>query len=171
MKKETLRVVPIKNYIILGVILLFSFLLLYYLYLWFENYKETKLNMPILDKYMEVINYNELEDYLIENPNAIIYVSVLENSDIRNFEKKVKTAFRRHEISKEILYMDITNDNVNRNDYKLGDSSIADVPVVLVFDSGILKSIYSVYNNNYDIEQFKKFIDDISFSIDGEING
>ena len=171
MKKETLRVVPIKNYIILGVILLFSFLLLYYLYLWFENYKETKLNMPILDKYMEVINYNELEDYLIENPNAIIYVSVLENSDIRDFEKKVKTAFKRHEISKEILYMDITNDNVNRNDYKLGDSSIADVPVVLVFDSGILKSIYSVYNNNYDIEQFKKFIDDISFSIDGEING
>ena len=139
MKKDALRVVPTKNYIILGVVLLFSFLLLYYLYLWFDNYNETKLNMPILD--------NELEDYLIENPNAIIYASVLENSDIREFEKKVKTAFRRHEITKEMLYMDITNDKVNKNDYMLGDNSIADVPVVMVFDNGALKSILAVMVN------------------------
>ena len=83
MKKEELRTIPTKNYIILGVVILVSILLLYYLYLWFDNYNETKLNMPILDKYMEVINYNELSDYLVENPDAIIYVSVLENSNIR----------------------------------------------------------------------------------------
>ena len=91
MKKDELRVIPIKNYIILGIVLLVSFLILYYLYLWHESYNESKLNVPILDKYMDVINYNELSDYLVENPDSIIYVSVLENSDIRSFEKKLKS--------------------------------------------------------------------------------
>ncbi|MBR7042104.1 MAG: hypothetical protein IKI04_01240, partial [Bacilli bacterium] len=102
MKKEELRVIPKKNYIILALVLLLSFLFIYYLYLWFDSYNEAKLNIPIMNKYMEVINYNELSDYLVENPDTIIYVSVLENSDIRNFEKKFKNLFKRHEIDKDI---------------------------------------------------------------------
>ena len=86
MNKEK-RVIPFKNYIILLVIIVVSLLLVRYFYMWFDAYNDTKLNMPILDKYMEVINYNELDNYLIENPNTIIYVSVLENSEIRDFEK------------------------------------------------------------------------------------
>ncbi len=173
MKKEELRVIPTKNYIILGVVLLVSFLFMYYLYLWFDNYNETKLNMPILDKYMEVINYNELGDYLIENPNAIIYVSVLENSDIREFEKKVKGAFKKNEITREMLYMDITNDidKINSEDYMFGDVSILDVPVVMVFDNGVLKSMYSVKKSNYNIQELKLFLDNVSFISDGEVSG
>ena len=173
MKKEELRVVPMKNYIILGIVIIASLLLLYYLYLWYDNYNETKLNMPILDKYMEVINYNELSDYLVENPDAIIYVSVLENSDIREFEKKFKTILKRHEIEKEILYLDITNDinNIKREEYMLGEVSILDVPVVMVFDNGVLTSIYNVDKNDYDIQQLKLYINEITFSSEGEIDG
>ena len=173
MKKEELRVIPGKNYIILGIVLLISFLFIYYLYLWFDNYNETKLNMPILDKYMEVINYNELSDYLVENPQAIIYVSVLENSDIREFEKKVKGLYKRKEINNEILYMDLTDDidKISCDEYLFGDVSILDVPVVMVFDNGNLKAMYSVKNDNYDIEGFKLFISNIAFVSDGEIDG
>ena len=95
MKKVELRVVPKKNYLILGIILIVSFLLVYYLYMWVDVYNESKLNKPILDKYMEVINYNELDNYLVESPNAIIYVSVLENTEIRDFERKFKSILKK----------------------------------------------------------------------------
>ncbi len=172
MKKEELRVIPKKNYIILALVLLISFLFIYYLYLWFDSYNEAKLNIPIMNKYMEVINYNELSDYLVENPDTIIYVSVLENSDIRNFEKKFKNLFKRHEIDKDILYMDITDEKkIDKSIYTIGDTSITDVPVIMVFDNGILKSIYGIKDNNYDIDSLKLFIDNITFTSDGELDG
>ena len=173
MKKDELRVIPIKNYIILGIVLLVSFLILYYLYLWHESYNESKLNVPILDKYMDVINYNELGDYLVENPDSIIYVSVLENSDIRIFEKKLKGVLKKHEIENEILYMNITDsiNDIDKNDYMYGETSILDVPLVMVFDNGILKSIYSIRNNDYDIQLFTEYVNNIVFSSDGEIDG
>ena len=171
-KNDKLRVIPVKNYFILGVILLVSFLVIYYFYMWLDTYNETKLNSPILDKYLEVINYNELDDYLIENPNAIIYVSVLEDSNIREFEKKFKTILRKNELDKEILYMDITNDVNNiDNEYVINGISITDVPVIMVVDNGKLKSIYSIRNNDYDVDRLKLFIEGIKFSSEDELDG
>ena len=82
MANDKLRSVPKKNYFILGIIIIVSLLLLYYMHMWSLAYNETKLNMPILDKYLEVINYNELDNYLVEMPNTVIYVSVLEDENI-----------------------------------------------------------------------------------------
>jgi len=146
--------------------------------MWSLAYKETKLNIPILDKYMEVINYNELDDYLIENPNTVIYVSVLENNQIREFEKKFKNLLKNNMLDKDILYMDITDDIMNNdikkgmdNKYSINLVKMSDVPTIMVFENGILKSIYSVSENDYDIDRVKLFINSIKFSSDGDING
>lgn len=178
MDNKTLRVIPKKNYFILGIILVISIILVNYMYMWSLAYKETKLNIPILDKYMEVINYNELDDYLIENQNTIIYVSVLENNQIREFEKKFKNLLKNNMLDKDILYMDITNDIIDSNIKKEMDNKyfinlikMSDVPTVMVFENGILKSIYSVSENDYDIDRVKQFINSIKFSRDGDING
>ena len=175
--KEELRRVPLKNYIILGIVLLASVLLVYYLYMWYDAYNDTKLNRPILDKYMEVINYNELNNYLTENPNTIIYVSVLENQKIRNFEKEFRKEFRNSNITIDILYMDITNDVKDKsvkeklqNNYSINSSSILDVPAIIVIDGGNLKSIYSISKDNYNIENIREFINNIKFSDEDEID-
>lgn len=178
MKNEELRVVPKKNYLILGFILIVSFLLIYYLYMWFEAYNESKLNKPILDKYMEVINYNELDNYLVESPNAIIYVSVLENTEIRDFEKQFKSILKKNQLEKEVLYMDITEElrnNQVKNEmilkYAINNSSIVNVPVILVIDNGELYTIYGIKDNNYDVESLKMFINNIKFSNEDELDG
>ena len=177
MKKEELRVIPKKNYFILGAVVLFSLLLIYYFYMWFDAYNETKLNKPILNKYMEVINYNELEDYLIESPDAIIYVSVLEDSEIRYFEKKFKSLLRTNQIEKDVLYMDITEDLKDNkikkemiNKYTINGININNVPIIMVFDNGELSNIYNIKNGNYDIDMLKMYINSITFSTDGEID-
>ena len=114
MKKDDLRKVPVKNYVILGVVIVVTMLILYYFYLWVDVYKDSKINIPIMDKYMTVINYNELEDYVVENPNTIVYVSVLENENIREFEKKFKNKYKIKAVNRDLLYMNITEDIKNK---------------------------------------------------------
>ena len=173
MKNNALRKIPVKNYIILGVVIVVTLLLLYYFYMWVDVYKESKVNIPIMDKYMTVINYNELDNYLVENPDTIIYVSVLEDDEIRNFEKKLKNKYRDREVSNTILYMNITNeikDDILKNEmvskYTLNNLNITDVPCVVVFTDGKLNSIYSVSNNNYDIDLFVSYVNDINLERD-----
>ena len=172
------RIIPLKNYIILGIIIVVTLLLLHYFYMWFDAYNETKLNRPILDKYMEVINYNELDNYLIENPNTIIYVSVLEDSEIRNFEKKLKEVFKNGEINNEVLYLDITDDIKSKSikkemkeKYSSNSVSILDVPAILIIDNGKLKSINTISSINYDIERIKSLINGTVFNEEDDISG
>jgi len=178
MKNEKLRVIPKKNYIILGIVILITLCLLYYFYMWVDAYNETRLNRPILNKYMEVINYNEIDNYIVENPNTIIYVSVLENEDIRNFEKKLKNSYKDKDIDEEILYLDMTENIKNKNilqeieyKYSLNSLSMKDVPCVIVFKNGNIDMIYSIRDNHYNIDKFERFIDSIMFDDGDGLNG
>lgn len=178
MENEKLRVIPKKNYIVLGIVILITLFLVYYLYMWFDAYKETKINIPILDKYMNVINYNELSDYLIENPNTIIYVSVLEDEEIREFEKEFKFSLKKNEIEKDVLYLDITDDIKNKNvrndmesKYMINSQSITDVPSILVIEDGKLKNIYSVSNNGYNMKKVRLFINNVHFNSEDGLSG
>ena len=173
MKSGELRKIPVKNYVILGVVLLFTALILYYFQLWVDAYKESKVNIPILDKYMMVINYNELGDYVVENPDTIVYVSVLENESIRDFEKKLKSKYKKHKVKNEMLYMNVTNDLVDdnikndmKNNYSFNNIDVTNVPCVLVFDDGRLVTIYSVSENGYDIDKFMTYINNIDLESD-----
>lgn len=171
---DELKKIPIKNYVILGIVIIVTLFILYYFYMWVDVYKESRVNIPIMDKYMTVINYNELDNYLVENPNTIVYVSVLENEEIRRFEKKFKNKYKNNAIEKEILYMNITDEVRNKdmrsemvNKYSLNNLNITSVPCVLVFSDGLLKSIYSVIDNDYDIDRFIVYLNNIYFESDG----
>ena len=173
MGNNTLRKIPVKNYIILGVVMIVTMMLLYYFYMWVDVYKESKINIPIMDKYMRVINYNEFSDYLIENPDSIVYVSVLEDEKIREFEKKFKNKYRENEIKNEILYMNVTDDISDKKiknemslKYFVNSLNMTDVPCVLVFSDGILTSIYSVSDNDYDINRFVMYLNNIELERD-----
>ena len=155
MKKEK-KEVPVKNYIFLSIIVLVTILLAFYFYLWYLTYEESKLNNQIMDRYMQVINYNELSNYIDENKNAYIYVSVLENQDVRDFDNSLKN---------EILYLDLTEIynnktliNKAKKDYKIEDKTIADIPCILVFKDGKLTEIYDIKQNNYDINLIENFL-------------
>ena len=162
-----------KNYIILGVVVLVTMLILYYFYMWVDVYKESKINIPIMDKYMNVINYNELDNYIVENPDTIVYVSVLEDENIREFEKKFKIKYKNNQINNELLYMNITDD-IKNNDlksemiskYSVNSLNITDVPLIMVFENGILNSIYSISDNEYDIDKLVVYINNLELESD-----
>ena len=173
MKKNNGREIPLKNYIILGLVVLLTLGLVYYFYLWYITYEESKLNETIMDRYLEVINYNELNDYIVENRNAMIYTSVLEDNNIRKFEIKFKNIVVKNALKDKILYMDMTDifkDKIKytelRNSYQINNCNITNVPCILVFKDAKLVDIYSIKDNNYNTDNVLNYIIDNEMSIE-----
>lgn len=173
MKKNNGREIPLKNYIILGLVILLTLGLVYYFYLWYITYEESKLNETIMDRYLEVINYNELNDYIVENRNAMIYTSVLEDNNIRKFEIKFKNIVVKNALKDKILYMDMTDifrDKIKytelRNSYQINNYNITNVPCILVFKDAKLVDIYSIKDNDYNTDNVLNYIIDNEMSIE-----
>ena len=156
---EKLRDVPLKNYIYLSLILLGSVLILVYIYTWYETYNQSKLNTSIMNEYLTVINYNELDTYIIENKDAIIYVSILGNEDINNFEKKFKNVVRENNLKNDILYLDITNEDINAVTKKLQIEE--ELPCLVVYTNGQITDTYSISGANYSNKKTLNYLNRI----------
>jgi len=156
---ELLREVPKKNYLYLILILLGSFMFLIYIYKWYEAYNENKLNTSIMDKYLTVINYNELDNYIIENKDAVIYVSILGNEDINKFEKKFKNIVAENNLRNNILYLNINNENITSATKKL--SIEEEFPYLVVYTNGIITDTYSINEHKYSNAKVEKYLNRI----------
>lgn len=151
------RKIPLKNYIYLLLIILFSIAILYYLYLWFVEYSKEQQKNPIMNNVMQVINDNELNTYLVENKDAIIFASILNNSDIRKYERKLEKLINDKNIANTILYMDLTNNSKAKDQNKMFNTSF-DLPAFLVYEDSQLVEIYEIPNDNYDIDKTEEFL-------------
>lgn len=158
-KSDSLREVPKKNYLYLTLILLGTILLLIYLYKWYETYDDSRLHTNIMGEYLTVINYNELDNYIIENKNAIIYVSILGNEDINKFEKKFKSIIAENNLKNDILYLDISNENIDKATKKLNIDK--NLPYLVVYTNGVITDTYSINDNNYSNDKIEKYLNRI----------
>lgn len=156
---KIIREVPKKNYLYLTLILLGTFFILIYLYKWYETYNDSKLNTNIMSKYLTVINYNELDNYIIENKDAIIYVSILGNEDINKFEKKFKNVIIQNNLKNDILYLDISDENIDTATKKLKVDK--NLPYLVVYTNGNITDTYSINENNYSNDKAEKYLNRI----------
>ena len=159
LKKDKTKKIPVKNYIYLSIIVIASIFIIFYLYRWYDTYRESKLNISIMNNYLSVINYNELDDYIIENKNAIIYVSKLGDEKINKFEKSIKNMVVENDLRNSMLYLDVTNDNFDVVKEKLQINT--SLPCIVVYTNGKITDVYSITNNNYDMKKLNKYLNRI----------
>lgn len=154
-RKNTL----VRNYIILSLIVVLSIIAVFYFYMWHNAYEKERLGTSVASEYLNVIQYNELDNYLTENKDAIIYVSVVNDLDIRNFEKKFKRLVEEKALNNSILYMDITDELKSNKSYKEIKSKYSiNVPYIIIFDNGYMESIYEIKENDYSISLLKDYL-------------
>ena len=156
-KKEKEREIPPKNYIYLTIVILGSILILFYLYRWYDTYRDSKLNTRIMSDYLTVINYNELSNYITENKNAIIYVSVLGDERINKFENSFKNTIARNNLKNAMLYLDITNEDMNTVKNNLEIDS--ELPCIVVYTNGKVADTYSIVKARYNSKKIIKYLD------------
>ena len=117
MKKE--ENVPFRNYVILAIILILSIAAIIYFYKWYDAYENASLNTSYMDKYLRVINYNEFDNYLMENKDAVLYISVLGDEKTRLFEKKFKNIVNANSLNNSILYLNLDEKEGNRKFFNI----------------------------------------------------
>ena len=161
MKKE--KEIPLKNYILLSIVLILTIVVVIYFFLWKNTYEKSKLQTPILDDYLLVINYNELNNYLVENKDAIIYVSKLNDESIRLFENKFKNIINKINLNNKILYLDLTEElkenNIVKEINKKYGKEMTEVPTIVIIKDGKISSSYNIKENKYNIKLLEKYLE------------
>lgn len=147
--------IPKKNYFILGIILIISCILVYYINIWYSLYQYEKRGSSPITTYMEIINYNEVENYIAENSDAIIYVSKSNNLKIRKFEEDNEKLFKKLELNYNILYMDAKDVN---KDLKI-KYNVNEYPTILFFKNKRLVNKYVLELDNINYSDMKSIID------------
>lgn len=161
MKKE--KEIPLKNYILLSIVLILTIVVVIYFFLWKNTYEKSKLQTPILDEYLLVINYNELNNYLVENKDAIIYVSKLNNENIRLFENKFKNIINKNNLNNKILYLDLTEElkenNIVKEKNKKYGKEMTEIPSIIIIKDGKISSFYNIKENGYNVKSLEKYLE------------
>ena len=164
MMKEKKKSIPFKNYIYLGLIILATILVLYYIYLWYRTYKEDELNKSIMSDYLTVINYNEMDSYILENSNAVIYVSKLGDEQINKFEKNFRNVIVDNNLKNAILYLNVTDEDEESYSKKLKIDD--NLPYIVVYTGGEVTDTYSIVKNNYSTKKIEKYLNRIGITED-----
>ena len=159
----------LKNYIILVVVLLLVVGLTVYLCECYKVYNEEQKTIPVIrGTLVSEITEVDLEPFLIENPNIVIYACTASSDKCKSFEKDFKKIINKYSLQEEIVYLNLSNvedkklfvDNFNsKHEYKKAKLK-NNFPAILLFDEGKLKIVLQGKNGEkLKIKKVKDFIE------------
>ena len=151
-----MKKIPLKNYLIVLILSVATVFLTFY---FANNYKKNKIVQKI--NFLSEIKQNELNSYISERSDVIIFMTYIDNDDlIKNLKKYLK----ENELKSEFVYIDLNE--VNNNFYnefyvnyvnEASNKSFEIKNSTLVFiENG---TINSYINNIKYIEQVKNFFE------------
>lgn len=151
-----MKKIPLKNYLIVLILSVATVFLTFY---FANNYKKNKIVQKI--NFLSEIKQNELNSYISERSDVIIFMTYIDNDDlIKNLKKYLK----ENELKSEFVYIDLNE--VNNNFYnefyvnyvnEASNKSFEIKNSTLVFiENG---TINSYINNIKYIEQVKSFFE------------
>ena len=111
--------IPVKSYVIYGVIVVITLLIVFYLNEWYKAYKVNELNESYIAKYVNEVNYDEFNNYVLENPDGIIYIGITNCEECINVEKKLYDVVNKNGLKDQLIFLNLTS--VSRNNNYLND--------------------------------------------------
>lgn len=142
---------PFKNYILLSIILIITIIITI---LFFKLYANNEKNNALInDEYLRIINYNEIDNYLVENKDVVIYISSPSDKKMINFEKEFKNIITKYALNNNILSLN-TEDN---SSVKIKNDKIV-VPSIVIYKDGKIDSLFDLKKNNYSTKKLKEYL-------------
>lgn len=149
-----------KNYVILGIIYLAIILLVAYLAKWYQTYQEYEKQTPVIQGVLQEISTNEVEHYLMEEPNTMLYLCTASADTCRDFEKDFKYTVKKKGLETTITYLNLSQEEnpvsyVDNFVNKYGKPDVGtSYPMLLQFQDG---KIYK-YATNLTKESAEAFL-------------
>ena len=152
-----------------------SFAFTLYLCRWYNVYKEYKNQIPVIRGVLSEISYDELDHYIVDNSNIMLYICTSNSDNCRSFEKKLKKYVNRHELNNKIVYLNLTNvDQISFLDefnskYNLKNKLTSNYPAFILFRDG--KCVSLLQDNSkrtLTISKLDNFIELNDYESEGE---
>lgn len=160
--------IPVKNYVILGIIIIITLLATIYLCAWFRSYNDSKINEPVITSTLREVEYNNLDTVLLERDFLIMYMCTTDEDVCRNFEKKFSSYIKDNNLTEEIVYLNLgySSDENNLlekvyNNYKCDNlvKKIYEYPTLVIFNQGEIVDVLSSSDKGITIDEVEEFLE------------
>lgn len=165
--------IPRKNYILVIVICLTTLIITSYLTYLYKKNEKTIVEPSVLSGYVLELGekeiMNNLENYVLDNPDTVLYVSYGEGKYLNNFENELKDLVKSYNIKSELVFLNLNlvsnrnflNDlkekffsaDLNNNYIKLEKQ-----PNLFLFKGGKIVKVLYYAENKINIDDVKKFL-------------
>lgn len=157
--------IPMKNYIILGVLFLVTFLLAYYIYQWYVVYSDYQNEIPVIREHLPEITEEEMEHYIQENSTTVIYICTASDIECRTFEKNFTKLIEKDSLQDYITYVNLTEENKEsfitnfNNNHPYKKIGLTKYPALIFFEDGEVSDILqATQDHNLTITEVDKFL-------------
>ena len=152
-----MKKIPMINYIIALIITVITFALTYVIantYISYRNYEqENYMN------YLSQVMPEEIDNYIIENHDLIVYVTNSATTDIE-IEKKVKKVLVDNNYVKDTIYLDLNNIDPNflvdfENKYSISPDTLKENTIIIFKGE---KKVKTINLTESSIKKLKNYI-------------
>ena len=172
-KAEEERIIKPKNYIIVGALFLITVLFVMLLRFWYISYNNYQLTIPILKDKITEVTVTELDTFLVENPEPIVYIEVSEDENSREVAKKLIEVVKKRNLTERVVYINLSS--VENKDAFFADftakymdkGKLEHYPAVVIFSEGkVLSYVSKTEKQNLNIGNVEQLFDE--FELEGE---
>lgn len=164
MKKNDVKK-PISNYVLLFSASILTIWLSWYVFKIYTTYLIEKDN--VLSKFISEISYDELPNYIMDNPDAIVYLSANDNNNYTVFEKDFMNYIKENNLINAIVYFDTKK--IEENDLitikatyfeeNLTSANFDTFPNLIIFENGKVVDILYKDKEDITLEKIKNIIE------------
>ena len=169
MKKNN-KEIPKKNYFILILLSIGTILLVFYLSNVYKERVEYKNQNNNIMNFLSEIKEEELNNYILDNHDTIIYISSSLSDANKKFEYDLKKFIDKNDLNKDIVYLDSSNlsdsfyDNLRNNylsnELKKQNITLNNIPnIIIIKEEKIVNVLYKTLTNKLDSDKAEEFIE------------
>lgn len=144
-----MREIPSKNYIILSLMTI-GVIIVCLIFNKVYKFSNNKNYSSIMRDFISEIQYEDLDNYLLENLDVVLYINDNSTKNDQNLEKELKKIITNNGISQYVVYIEKSEDIIKK--YDLDSNS----PIFIAYQNGIVTEILS--KPYYTSEEIQKFL-------------
>ena len=100
-----MREIPSKNYVIFAFVIIISIGIVAYCMRWYQM--RAAIDKPqVMDGLVSEIKSEEIADYLLDNPNVIVYIAPSNQKSNQALEQELHDFIIKKELTNEFVYID-----------------------------------------------------------------
>lgn len=167
-----MRKIPTKNYVIVLIICLFTIAIVSYLAYWFTAKDSYQFSNRVMSGFLfefgedEIIN--NIENYVMDNPDCILYLSYGGNN-IKAFERDLKSFIEQNNLKSSFVYVNLDSvknkkflaefsDKFFSQELKAKKAELLKQSNILIFKDGLVSDMLYYTKQSININDVRLFL-------------